>query len=300
MKFLFKQINLDTIVPYMKLWENTKQRSSDYSVGVLLCWARALGYQFAFDEDEELVWIRGTQPCEHFLAPVGKWNIKGWDELIAARFGTTAEFRIVPEKLVEIWSKQMPGHVFVRDDAEDRDSFEYLHKVSDLAALAGKKYIKKRNRVNQFSKMNPYTYLPITSELIPRIIEFQRAWCESYRIFSGYETIEQESSGIIGEILMNWDSLPMMIGGAIEVMGRIVAYTVAETAGDTLMIHFEKASLDFNAAYQVINQEFLLHEGEPYKYVNREEDMGNLGLRDAKMSYHPIGFVKKYAVRISL
>jgi hypothetical protein len=92
-----------------------------------------------------------------------------------------------------------------------------------------------------------------------------------------------------------------MTGGAIEVLGDIVAYTVAENVGDEqLMIHFEKASLEFSAAYQVINHEFLLHEGKGFKTVNREEDMDDPGLRDAKMSYHPIDFVKKYTVSVKL
>ncbi|MDL2263470.1 phosphatidylglycerol lysyltransferase domain-containing protein [Synergistaceae bacterium OttesenSCG-928-I11] len=297
MRFLFKSVNLDTIVPYMERWARTRQKSSDYSSGVLLCWERALGYQFAFDDDEELVWIKGASPDEHFLAPVGNWNIKGWDEIIAARFGRTAEFRLVPEKLVDIWRKQMGDAV---EATENRASWEYLHRVSDLATLAGKKYVKKRNRVNQFSKQNPYEYLPITTELLPRIVLFQRAWCESYRIFNDSGSIERESEGIVRNILGNWDALPQMIGGAIEVMGRIVAYTVAEIVGETLMIHFEKASLEYNAAYQVINHEFLVHEGEPYKCVNREEDMDDPGLRDAKMSYHPSSFIKKYTVRIKL
>ncbi len=297
MRFLFKSINLDTIAPYLERWERTKQKSSDYSSGVLLCWERALGYQLAFDDDEDLVWIKGTVPDEHFLAPVGKWNVKGWDEILAARFGRTAEFRLVPEKLVDIWRRQMGDAV---EATENRASWEYLHRVADLATLAGKQYVKKRNRVNQFSKQNPYEYLPITTELIPRIVEFQRAWCESYRIFNDSGSIERESEGIIRNILGHWEALPQMIGGAIEVMGHIVAYTIAEIVGDTLMIHFEKASLEYNAAYQVINHEFLVHEGAPYKCVNREEDMDDPGLRDAKMSYHPCGFVKKYTVRINL
>lgn len=297
MKFIFKSVNLDTIAQYMNLWEKTRQKSSDYSSGVLLCWEKSLGYQFAFDEEEELVWIRGLVPEEHYLAPVGKWNIKGWDEIIAARFGSTAEFRLVPEKLVNIWTKQMGDAVEV---IENRASWEYLHKVQDLATLSGNKYVKKRNRINQFSKQNPYEYVPITSDEIPRIVEFQQTWCESYRIFNDSGSIERESDGIIRNILGNWDLLPHMMGGAIEVMGKIIAYTIAEIVGDTLMIHFEKASLEYNAAYQVINHEFLVHEGEPYKYVNREEDMDDPGLRDAKMSYHPCGFVKKYTVRIRL
>lgn len=297
MKFIFKSVNMDTIIPYLEFWEMSKQKSSDYSAGVLLCWEKALGYQFAFDDDEGLVWIKGSYPEEHFLAPVGKWNTRGWEEILGARFGSECEFRAVPEKLVDIWKKQMPDAV---DAVEDRGSWEYLHKASDLASLAGKKYVKKRNRINQFSKLNPYTYLPITTDILPRIVEFQQAWCESYKIFNGYESISMESRGIIGSILANWDKLPMLVGGAIEVMGKIAAYTIAEAVGDTLMIHFEKAGLAYNAAYQVINQEFLSREGEPYKYVNREEDMDDPGLRDAKMSYHPIGFVKKYRVKITL
>lgn len=303
MKFIFKSVNMSTIDEYMTRWGETKQRSSDYSSGVLLCWAKTYGYQFAFDNDEELVWIKGSRPAEHYLAPVGKWNLKGWDELIAARFGHRALFYAVPEKLVEIWLKQMGSAVTVTMDEptdSDRSTWEYLYRVSDLTNLSGKKYIKKRNRVNQFRSQHRYEYLPMTPELIPRIVEFQEQWCRSYRIFNGYESIEQENDGIINEILKNWEKLPQLLGAAIEVMGRIIAYTIAERVGDTLMIHFEKASLEYNAAYQVINHEFLLHEGEGYKYVNREEDMGDPGLRDAKMSYHPCGFLKKYLVRIDL
>lgn len=303
MRFIYKTVNIDTIGEYMKFWDPSKEKSSDYSSGVLLCWADAFGYQFAFDDDEELVWIKGTMPREHYLAPVGKWNQKGWDEIIAARFGRSAEFFVVPEKLVEIWRKQMGDAVQVSLDVEaeeDRSTWEYLYRVSDLAGLAGKKYIKKRNRVNQFSKQYPYVYLPLTDDLIPRVIEFQREWCESYKIFSGFDSIKKESDGIIKGILANWDRLPQMVGGALEVMGQMIAYTIAERADDTLMIHFEKASLEYNAAYQVINHEFLVHEGDAYKFVNREEDMGDPGLRDAKMSYHPCGFVKKYHVKIEL
>jgi hypothetical protein len=266
---------------------------------VLLCWERALGYQFAFEEDDGLVWIRGTSPMEHFLAPVGKWDDHDdWEEIIGARFGRDAAFQIVPEDLVEIWRAQLGRAV---EAEENRASWEYLHKVQDLSSLSGNKYMRKRNRINQFSKQNPYSYIPITAGEIPRIVQFQREWCDSYKAFDDSGSIEKESEGIIRNILGNWGRLPNMTGGAIETMGRIAAYTIAEEAdGGTVMIHFEKASLEFNAAYQVINREFLLHEGARYATVNREEDMGDPGLRDAKLSYHPMGFVKKYTVRIKL
>jgi hypothetical protein len=298
-RLLFKNVNIDTIVPYLEFWKKTPQKSTDYSPGVLMCWERALGYQFAFEEDEGLAWIRGQSPFEHYLAPVGDWAAHSdWDEIIRARFGEEVDFQIVPESLVEIWRAQMGGAVTTE---ENRGSWEYLHNVRDLAELSGNRYMRKRNRVNQFAKQNPYSYIPITEAELPRIEAFQREWCESYKPFNTSGSIEMESEGIIRAILANWGRLPRMLGGAIETMGNIVAYTIAEAADDdTIMIHFEKASLDYSAAYQVINREFLQREGSGYATVNREEDMNDPGLRDAKMSYHPSGFVKKYTVRIRL
>jgi hypothetical protein len=297
-RLLFKSVNLSTIVPYLELWRKTPQKSSDYSSGVLLCWKRALGYQFAFEEDEDLVWIRGEVPKEHHLAPVGRWDRSDWGDILRARFDSPAVFELVPEALLDIWRCQLGSAV---EAEENRASWEYLHRLEDLSELSGNKYVKKRNRINQFVKQNPYKYLPITEELLPRIEEFQKKWCDSYRVFSQTGSIEMESDGIVRGILDNWSKLPQMLGGAIEVMGDIVAYTIAENVeNEILMIHFEKASLEFNAAYQVINHEFLLHEGGGFKIVNREEDMDDLGLRDAKMSYHPIDFIKKYTVSIRL
>ncbi|MFZ0484981.1 MAG: phosphatidylglycerol lysyltransferase domain-containing protein, partial [Desulfobacterales bacterium] len=68
---------------------------------------------------------------------------------------------------------------------------------------------------------------------------------------------------------------------------------------DTIVIHFEKGNPDYKGAYQAINQMFLEHNGEQFDFVNREQDLGDEGLRKAKLSYHPVDFVKKYRVLLN-
>ena len=43
---------------------------------------------------------------------------------------------------------------------------------------------------------------------------------------------------------------------------------------------------------------FLKNHGSDYQFVNREEDMGELGLREAKESYNPVFMLEKYTMEI--
>ncbi len=98
-------------------------------------------------------------------------------------------------------------------------------------------------------------------------------------------------------MLRNFNSLDMK-GGLIRVDGKVAALTLGEKIlPDTMVIHIEKANSDIPGLYQVINQEFLIHEAADCRFVNREQDLGIEGLRNSKMSYNPVKFVRKYKVR---
>jgi hypothetical protein len=59
-------------------------------------------------------------------------------------------------------------------------------------------------------------------------------------------------------------------------------------------VHFEKARIDFRGAFQYINYAYAQSLPESVEFVNREQDLGDEGMRQAKMTYRPVGFVKKY------
>ncbi len=83
----------------------------------------------------------------------------------------------------------------------------------------------------------------------------------------------------------------------IKVDGTIVAYTLAELLNkDTIVVHVEKANPEFNGAYQAVAQQFYDKLDGLIKFINREQDLGDLSIRKAKGHYHPVRYVKKYKI----
>ena len=102
----------------------------------------------------------------------------------------------------------------------------------------------------------------------------------------------------IRNALDKWDVFGFM-GGLLRVDGKIMAYTIAEELdSENLDVRFEKAFPEYAGSYQAINFMFLKNQGAKYKFVNREEDMGEPGLREAKESYNPILMLEKYQMEI--
>ena len=83
-------------------------------------------------------------------------------------------------------------------------------------------------------------------------------------------------------------------GGLIRADGRVVAFSIGEPCGeDIFVVHIEKAFADVQGAYPIINQQFVEHEAADFRYINREEDTGEEGLRKAKLSYDPAFLMEK-------
>ena len=74
-----------------------------------------------------------------------------------------------------------------------------------------------------------------------------------------------------------------------------MAYTFGEPiTNEVFCTHVEKAFSDVRGAYPIINQQFCENELMSYKYVNREDDTGDDGLRQAKLSYNPTILLEKF------
>ena len=79
--------------------------------------------------------------------------------------------------------------------------------------------------------------------------------------------------------------------------GKLVAFTYGcPINSDTFDVCVEKADVDYEGAFSIINQEFVRHLPPQYIHINREEDLGEEGLRRAKLSYKPEFLLEKYSI----
>ncbi|MDR1955891.1 MAG: phosphatidylglycerol lysyltransferase domain-containing protein [Treponema sp.] len=171
---------------------------------------------------------------------------------------------------------------------EDRDNFDYLYLKTDLAQLPGKKYHKKRNLVSAF--LNAYRHAeerPLSPEILPQAMVVLDRWREDKGAEGDYQAAK--------EALELFTSLGMQ-GTLYYINGSPAGWCLGEALaqGSIFAVHFEKAVDAYKGIYQFMNQTFAASLPEGFTYINREQDLGDEGLRQAKMTYRPWGFVRKY------
>lgn len=202
-------------------------------------------------------------------------------------FGLTDEDR----EQLESW---FPGRFRLRTE---RDDFDYVYDINDLADLRGRKFQKKRNHVNRFRTEHPeYEVLPIDSETLPAAREMVADWYAGRAISDPQGDYLLESIAI-GRAFDHYHELGME-GIILADQGRVIAMTMgSRLSRDTFDIHFEKAREDVDGAYAAVNCEFARYLRLKYPdvlFLNREDDLGLEGLRKAKLSYNPHHMVEKH------
>lgn len=170
---------------------------------------------------------------------------------------------------------------------------DYIYNTRDLAEMTGKKYNGQRNHINAFKRINQnYSFEPLTSKTVK----------DAEAFFTEYNSnTDKDSELFFAEQRMVYEALDnldvyKMEGICLYVNGKMVGFTAGEVVGDTLYVHIEKANTEVRGAYQMLVKEFALMHRNKAEFINREEDMGDEGLKKSKLSYQPTKLIYKYTI----
>lgn len=169
---------------------------------------------------------------------------------------------------------------------------EYIYLTEKLVKLSGEKLRKKKNLISQFVRNNkPYTVKMLTENSKDECLEFTKTWQLAKDID---ELHRNEEDSAIKSAFDNFTALDIE-GIGIFIEDKMIAYSVfGRQPPETYLIYFEKSLLDIKGSAQVINWETAKYLDGKCKYINREQDIGDPGLRHAKASYDPVYMLKNY------
>ena len=270
---------------------NCGQRGCEYNFANLFLWGR----QKATLHNGNLAFFCQFNRRSVYLFPLGEDLKPTLDAIIS-----DAKKRGIPCRLtslsqddrekLEVW---YPGQFYFQPD---RDSFDYIYAIEDLADLKGKKLQRKRNHCNRFSLLHPHhTFAPITDENAPQVLSFIEQWYAQRKAADPTASFRLEQVAITKALRYRKEL--GMEGLVLTDKDNILAVTLGSMLSeDTFDVQFEKAAEGFDGAYAAINREFARHLREKYpnlKWLNREDDLGLEGLRQAKLSYCPDHLIEK-------
>lgn len=285
----FKKPEITDLAWVKKAMEESEEISCEYCFGNLYMWSQV--YNTTVTEYDGMFLAKSEVKDEvSFLYPCGKGNKKhAIEELIeiSRLEGKQLSMYSLSENSVKELNELFPGKFEI---IPTRDYFDYIYTSEDLCALKGRKYHAKRNHISYFKNNFNWNYETITPDNIKDCIEMNKKW----------EKLNDDNEGLDNELIAINRAFDKYFelgftGGLVRKDGEVVAYTFGEPiTKEVFCTHVEKAFSDVRGAYPIINQQFCENELMSYKYVNREDDTGDEGLRQAKLSYNPAILLEKF------
>ena len=293
----FQRLTPDDRQQYQSLLFADNPRGCEYSFANINLWGRQ---RIAFLHGRGILFSQYDR-VSLYPFPVGTADVKpALDAIIAdaAKRGIPCRLSSMNQEDCRTVESLYPGKFQFHTD---RDHFDYVYAIDDLAELSGKRYQSKRNFANRFASNYPHCQiLPMDESTLPAVQTMLEQW------FSQRMAIAPDSDFVLEKVALNRAFANMealgLEGLAVMVDGKCIAMTMGSPlSGNTFDIHFEKALDGYDGAYAFINRSFARHLRDKYpslQYLNREDDMGIPGLRKAKLSYHPHHLVEKYWARL--
>ncbi len=288
----FQTLDLNNKPQYDAILQHCGERGCEYSFANLFLWGR----QKAAFHGENLAFFSQFNRRSVYPFPVGNAELKPTLDAIIA----DAKERGIPCRLTGLTHndcavlEQLYPHKFRYHF--DRDSFDYIYAIDNLADLTGKKYQKKRNHINRFLQEHPdFTTVAITEAHLDDVRNFVEQWYALRLQEEPMSDFHMERVAL-KNALQNWQALQME-GLMLYDGQQLLAITIGSPLSDTCFdVHFEKAMDRNDGSYAIINREFARYLRQKYpalQWLNREDDMGLEGLRKAKLSYCPDHMIEK-------
>lgn len=271
---------------------------SDFNFISLFSWDTEAGINLSVLNNNLVVRFNDYETNEIFLSFIGTHKLAETIPTLldyCHKHHLPVELRLIPQSTVN----ELPNEILKNYTVtESRNNHDYILSVKKICEL-GSDYHRKRKVINSFIKNhdNAIEHGVLDLELASTIADIKQVmedW-KTHRKASHQDA--QKEFTAINRTLSHAKSLNIKAYG-LHIDGRLVAFTLFEIAPENVAIfHFTKANIQFKGVFEYIKYVLCKYlETLDVQYINIEQDLGIEGLRQAKESYKPVKFLKKYTV----
>lgn len=289
----FESITLKDGPKLRRYYKSCTYGLCEYSVGTKLMWRSVLHPAWA--EAAGCLLVRntiGNQMVFDYPVPGPEGDE---DAALTAienyclELGIPPVISVVPECKTQVLLQRYP-YVRVSDIRTWKD---YVYYTEDLQLFAGRRYAGQRNHIKKFHKACPDAkFRALTPEDGPAIERFWEDYGQAFGKADDPKAVDELS---YAKKMLRMLNRPWFLGGAFFDGEKIIALSLAERCGDTLIIHIEKALYSYEGVYPALVQTFACSFAETgVRWINREDDAADRGLRTSKLQYGPAKLAPKY------
>lgn len=288
----FKKVTQRDVARLRRYYESCDYRLCEYSALVKVmwschlhpCWAEAAGCLIICN-------LIGGKPCFDYPIPGPEGDVDAAlteIERFCMEKGIAMQISVVPaDKAPSLLVRYPHFHL-----TNLRSWCDYLYEAADMRDFPGRKYSGQRNHVNKFRRLYPGAEFRVLGrEDFPLIEQFWR----------DYEAVFTKTSMKAKRDLRLAEKMSRMVGkhgfrcGGMVLDGKLLSFAMAEQCGETLHVHIEKALYGYEGVYPTTVQEFARAFADAsVRWLNREDDADDRGLRMSKLQYLPSELAEKY------
>lgn len=247
---------------------------------------------FTFINQNLCILINSPVEPPYFLEPLGQSKLVETVDICLKHAGKISR---ASESFVSL----LPQNQY--QIACQRSQYDYVYLTQDLAELKGRKFDGKRNHIKRFKRHFPdYQFIPIGPGYKTEALELFEKWFakrEESRYFPKLAHTAQKNA--LARAFANFEKL-RLIGSALIADDKLKGFTLGSRLNpETASVHFLYADPQSPGSSQMLLWEACDKTYSKSKYLNLEQDLGIPGLRQAKLSYHPLKLEEKYEIKPS-
>ena len=290
----FKKLGFEDFENVKEYFDAFRSHSCDFTAGITFMWREFYDMQIAYC-GKDIVFKLTDDGCGEAFLPPAK---ERFDEICkeiedyCKSKKIKMQFYSVTVDMLDDFRRLYPDCVYYAED----EWADYIYEAEKILKLEGKKYATQRNHINKFRRLyDDFTFEEITSDDVAECIDLMEN-----RMAEKEDILAAAEKETVKDVLENLE-IYKPLTGVLRVNGEVAGFSCAEKIGDILTVHIEKADIRFDGAYPMLTHLFLeKYVDDNIKFVNREDDSGDEGLRRSKLSYHPCELLEKYFVEIDV